>query len=139
MLQQALQWIEQHPELLAWSLGISALTFVGTLIAIPIAIINMPADFFLPSHLHHNPHKPLSPLHWLGRLGKNVLGLLILLMGFLMLFLPGQGLLTMLLGVSLIDFPGKRALELRLVHRPSIQQSINWIRQRANKPPLQLP
>lgn len=129
-------WIQQHPDILAWAVGISVLTFIGTLIAVPVAIINMPADYFLQNKI---PTMTLSPLHLIGRLLKNSLGLLLLVMGIIMLFMPGQGLLTMLLGVSLIDFPGKRALELRLVRRHSIQQSINWIRHRAQKPPLQLP
>ena len=39
---------------------------------------------------------------------KNVFGLGALVLGVLMLFLPGQGLLMVLVGISLLDFPGKR-------------------------------
>lgn len=136
LFHNTVQWIEQHPDILAWTLGISALTFVGTLVAVPVAIIKMPTDYFLRDRA---ATATLSPLRLLGRVVKNTLGLILLLMGLVMLFVPGQGLLTMLLGISLIDFPGKRALELRLVRKRSIQQSINWIRRRAQKPPLRLP
>ena len=51
---------------------------------------------------------------------------------------PGQGLLTVLLGIMLVDFPGEDRLEQKLLHRPAIRNSINKLRTRFNKPPLQL-
>ncbi|HYG08570.1 MAG TPA: hypothetical protein VD835_01220, partial [Pyrinomonadaceae bacterium] len=51
---------------------------------------------------------------------------------------PGQGVLTILMGVMLLDFPGKRRLELKLVSRPNVLRAINRIRQRFDRPPLQL-
>jgi hypothetical protein len=38
----------------------------------------------------------------------------------------------------LLDFPGKRGLELKLVSRPKVLHAINRLRQRFDKPPLQL-
>jgi hypothetical protein len=51
---------------------------------------------------------------------------------------PGQGVLTILLGVMLLDFPGKRGLELKLVSRPKVLNTINRIRHRFDRPPLLL-
>ncbi|MBT6854644.1 MAG: hypothetical protein HOA09_03555, partial [Nitrospina sp.] len=70
---------------------------------------------------------------------KNLLGVVLLLMGIAMLVLPGQGILTMLIGISLLDFPGKRTLEKKIVCHPSVHRAIDKIRQRAGQPPLVLP
>jgi len=55
-----------------------------------------------------------------------------------MLVLPGQGLLTMFISLMLLDFPGKRRLEQSIVRRPIILRSINWLRERHHRPPLEL-
>jgi hypothetical protein len=68
-----------------------------------------------------------------------VLGAVFLLAGLAMLFTPGQGLLTILMGIMLLNFPGKQRLELAIVRRPAVLKSINWVRGRAGRPPLQLP
>ena len=54
-----------------------------------------------------------------------------------MLVLPGQGLLTIVTGLLLVNYPGKYKLEQKLVSIPSIYKALNWIRFKANKPPLQ--
>ncbi len=52
---------------------------------------------------------------------------------------PGQGILTILIGLSLLDFPGKRKMELKLIRLRAVRRGINWIRARAQQPPLDLP
>ena len=59
--------------------------------------------------------------------------------GLAMLVLPGQGVITILVGITLLNFPGKRRLELRIVRQRPVLLAINWIRARANRPPLVLP
>jgi len=51
---------------------------------------------------------------------------------------PGQGLLTVLLGIMLLDFPGRHRLEQKLLSKPSIVNTINKLRERFGKQPLQL-
>jgi hypothetical protein len=67
---------------------------------------------------------------------KNAVGGLLLVAGILMLVLPGQGILTILAALALLNFPGKRALELRILHRPALLKGINWLRRRAGRKPL---
>jgi len=67
---------------------------------------------------------------------KNLVGLTLLLSGFAMLMLPGQGLLGILLGLILMDYPGKFQLERKIVSRPKLLHFINWLRRKQNKPPL---
>ena len=115
-----------------------AIGFIGSLIAIPLILVRLPADYFdtrTPRHWMKD-HHPL--LRLLGLVVKNVLGVVFLLAGFAMLFLPGQGLLTMLVGVSLMDFPRKRELEAKMVGQPTLLGIINTMRHKFDKPPLTL-
>ena len=79
-----------------------------------------------------------SALRLAGLVVKNVVGIVFLLAGFAMLFLPGQGVLTMLIGISLMDFPKKRELEAKMVGQPTVLGVINSMRQKFGKPPLTL-
>ena len=116
----------------------SILGFIGSLIAIPLILVRLPADYFdtrTPRHWMKD-HHPVLRLS--GLIVKNIIGVVFLLAGFAMLFLPGQGLLTMLIGVSLMDFPRKRELEAKMVSQPTLLGAINAMRRRFDKPPLTL-
>jgi len=121
---------------LIWFAVSSVVMFVGTLIAIPIILMRLPADYFdtrIPRPWMEN-HHPL--LRVLGHIIKNVVGAIFLFAGFLMLFLPGQGVLTMLIGLSLIEFPGKRRVEAKIVGQSTVLNTINAMRAKFGKPPL---
>lgn len=127
-------WIPAH--ILIGITIASIIGFIGTLIAIPIILIRLPADYFdtrTPRHWMKNHHPVLRIL---GLIIKNLVGSVFVLAGFIMLFVPGQGLLTMLIGISLLDFPKKRELEARIVSQPSVLKAINSIRHKFNKPSL---
>ncbi|MDH4186874.1 MAG: hypothetical protein OEV08_07745 [Nitrospira sp.] len=112
--------------------------FIGSLIAIPLILVRLPADYFdtrTPRHWMKD-HHPMFRM--LGLIVKNVVGIVFFLAGFVMLFLPGQGLLTMLIGISLMDFPGKRELEAKMVGQPALLGVINTMRRKFDKPPLTL-
>jgi hypothetical protein len=53
-----------------------------------------------------------------------------------MLVLPGQGILTIATGLLLMDYPGKFRLERRIVATPMVLKGLNWLRAKANQPPL---
>jgi hypothetical protein len=114
----------------------SVIGFIGSLIAIPLILVRLPADYFdtrTPRHWMKD-HHPM--LRLFGLVIKNVVGVVFLLAGFAMLFLPGQGLLTMLIGISLMDFPKKRELEAKMVGQPTLLSVINGMRRQFDKPPL---
>ena len=110
------------------------------MVILPIVVVRMEEDYFLENR---NPGKAISEVHpvirWAGLIAKNVLGVILLIAGIIMLVTPGQGLLTVLMGLILTDFPNKRALELRIIALPAVLKAINWIREKAKKPPLRLP
>jgi hypothetical protein len=117
---------------------LSLVFFVGTLIAIPFILVRLPADYFdvrVPRPWMEN-HHPV--LRMAGHLIKNVLGAVFVFVGFLMLFLPGQGILTMLIGISMLDFPGKRRVEAKLIGQPTVLGAVNGMRRKFEKPPLVL-
>lgn len=117
---------------------ISIISFIGSLIAIPWILIRLPDDYFdvrVPRHWMKDHHPVLRIA---GHIVKNVIGAVFLIVGFLMLFLPGQGLLTMLIGISFMDFPYKRKLEARIVGQPALLNIINAMRRKFDRLPLKL-
>ncbi|MTW21504.1 PGPGW domain-containing protein [Allochromatium palmeri] len=140
MLDALMSWIESHQTLTLLLAGASMLTFIGSILALPVLVASMPEDYFLDAKRQQSRLRRFHPLVYLGlRVLKNVAGWLLVLCGILMLVLPGQGLLTILVGLVLSDFPGKFALERRLASMPRVMGAFNWLRQRAGRPPLQAP
>ena len=71
---------------------------------------------------------------------KNLLGFLLVALGIVLSLpgVPGQGLLTILIGAMLVNFPGKRACERWLLQRRGVLTTINKLRVKAGRAPLQL-
>jgi hypothetical protein len=133
-------WITRHPALVAklvlGSLVLSMVYAVGVL----FAVAHMSSDYFsqkAPGDTTWRRRHPL--LRLLLRVIKNITGGGLVLLGLIMLVLPGQGILTILIGLTLLDFPGKRRLEIWIVQRPSIRRAIDRVRKRVGRPPLTLP
>lgn len=138
LFQTTTVWLEDHSLWVWWLAAVSLLMFVGTLIALPFLVVKIPEDYFAQEHrnrelwVHHPP-----VLRWFLLFGKNLLGGVLVLAGILMLVLPGQGLLTILMGLLLVNFPGKYWLEKWLVTRTPVLKAANWLRKKANHPPIQ--
>jgi H+/Cl- antiporter ClcA len=123
-----------------WGLAISAGLAVGSLIIAVAVVVSWPPHRFAERGPHDDePQRPLF-LRWAIALGKNLLGLVLLLVGAIMALpgVPGQGLLTMIIGITILDFPGKRRLELRLLHKPRVLHALNRLRHRFHRQPLVL-
>lgn len=119
---------------------ISVVTFVGSIGVVTIVLVKLPANYFHSSHEREFMTSRHPFLRLFGIFLKNLLGLALVGLGIIMSVpgVPGQGVLTILLGIMLLDFPGKRALETRLVSRPSVYRGVNHLRARFGKPPLML-
>ena len=131
------QWLSKE-FLTAIALG-SGVAFVIGAIAVPWIVVKLPKDAFSNVKRHnwldHQPAAFRIPL----RLLKNVLALALVVVGIAMLVLPGQGVLAILLGVMLGDFPGKLRLQQWILAKPKVLNSLNWLRRKFNKPPLDRP
>ena len=118
-------------------LGVLSITmFLFSILLLPALIIRLPEDFYIEKENKHPQLEP--PKKFFRRLFLNSLGILLLIAGILMLFLPGQGLLTIAVAFIFLDFPRKKHLEYWVLNNTKILQVANWIRKRANCPPLRL-
>lgn len=141
VISPAIEWMRTHPALMWWSGALSLVMFVGTLVVVPVLLVKMPADYFVkPRGRDPDDWRGEHPvLRWAGLIGKNLLGVALMLMGIALLILPGQGLLTILLGVTLLDLPGKRQLEIALLKQRGVARAVNWLRRRYQQEPLEMP
>lgn len=115
----------------------SVLSILLTVSAVPAFIIQLPSDYFCKNRKHRIIWRGKHPvIRAILITGKNVAGALLIILGILLLFLPGQGVLTIFAGIMLLDFPGKYRFERYLVERPVVIRSINWVRQKAGKEPI---
>ncbi len=131
-----MDFLNQYQDIIIGIGIISSLSFVLSLLIIPIAVCRLDSSFFL--HIHDpKVSKDEHPLVFiLLKTFRYSVGGILLLAGILMLFLPGQGILTMILGASLLDFPGKKPAIDSVLRRQSVQKSLNWLREKGNKPPF---
>ena len=132
-----ISWFSNHPGVLI-GLGISSiLIFILSILGISWFIAQIPEDYFLSIKRKPSKWQEQKPILRLAVIfGKNIIGFSLIIGGLLMLVLPGQGLLTIVTGLLLVNYPGKYKLEKKLVAIPSIFRALNWIRVKANKPPL---
>jgi hypothetical protein len=122
-----------------WILAVfSVVSFVGSLMLIPVLVVRIPEDYFAETRRHRwEPWAHEHPvIRWSLLIAKNLLGYLFIVLGIAMLVLPGQGVLTILIGIMFINFPGKYRLERWVVMREPVLRTINRLRQRAGRPPL---
>lgn len=136
MLDSLWQWCEANGAVLGWLFALSLGSLLLTIVLLPVVVVRLPADHFVADRRERQARRGF--LGWCWRVLKNLLGVVFALAGVAMLLLPGQGLLTILIGLLLLDFPGKRALELRLLRRPTLRAFLDRMRQRRGVPPFQL-
>lgn len=135
-----LDWLSHHKNQLIWGIGIFAISLLLSSLACGLVILQLREDHF---HLEPAPGSEHLRPSWKRRLmkvGKNILGVILVILGFGMSLpgVPGQGLLTMFIGLVLVDFPGKRAIERRIIARPAIFETCNRLRRRFGRNPFTL-
>jgi hypothetical protein len=132
-LARAEEWLQ--PSVVLTISAVSLILVVLNLLALPWLVRLIPADYLLRSARS----EPEQGMALLLRLLKNAAGVVLLVLGVLMLALPGQGILTIVIALGLLDFPGKRRLERRLLRNPRISGIINRWRVRGGKQELLTP
>lgn len=140
-----MEWLLQFWTDLTWSkiglgVGLFVLSFGLSLAAIAVVMVKIPENYF-SSH-YQRDFLPDSSffVRWGAVILKNLLGVFLILLGIILSLpgVPGQGLLTILLGLIMLDIPGKRPLEAKIIQRPAVLAAINNLRAKYNKPPLVL-
>ena len=102
-----LSWFQENSAVLLTLLGIlSVVTFVGSLVALPLLVARLPADYFVRPQQVTLPWRTARPVrNSILCVLRNLLGFLLVLGGLAMLFLPGQGVLTIAVASSLRSIP----------------------------------
>ena len=121
---------------LLWAAGIFLLTFALSLATFTALVVALPARYFVEDRDLWVDRHPL--VRWLGIIGKNLLGVILIVVGILLSLpgIPGQGLLTVAVGVVLLDIPGKHRLVRAVVRRPGVARRLNRLRAWFGRPPL---
>jgi hypothetical protein len=133
----ALDWVSQ-PVVLGVIVAVSTLMFVATVVGVPWFVARVPADYF--SRREQRDSGIVAPKRSPWRVAvvvmKNALGVLLLMAGVAMLFLPGNGIATIFASLFLLDFPGKKRFQRRIIARPPVLRMLNAMRRRARREPL---
>ncbi|WP_437186310.1 PGPGW domain-containing protein [Planctomicrobium sp. SH668] len=111
-------------------------SIVGTVLVFWV-IVNMPVDHFtqpIRVSTHRNP-----VMRVVSAVVRNAIGAVLIVLGIYMVIAPGPGILAILLGISIMDLPGKHRLIDGVIQRKSVRTSLNWVRKKFNKPPLEFP
>ena len=127
-------------QLFVWASGLSVLAVIATIVGVPWVVCRLPGDYFARQERVTWRESSAEPIFAIiiGAL-KNLLGLLLVVLGLIMLVTPGQGILTLLIGLLLMNFPGKFRLERWLVSRPGVLRGLNWLRHRQGYLPFDVP
>ena len=128
MIRTLSSWLS-NPTVELGLLAFSVLAVLASIVLVPRFLASLPPDYLSPSHVPVHPPMLL-------RLLRNLLGVVLVLLGVAMLLLPGQGLLTLLVGLLLVDFPGKQRLMQRLLGKPKVLKLVNKLRAHRGSPPL---
>jgi len=120
----------------------SFIMFIISIASMPFILARIPVDYFtITGHqrLRQQQKQQHPILQLMMACIKNLLGAMLISMGIVMLFTPGQGLLSILFGLMIMNYPGKFRLECSIIRRPLIFNAINHMRQKQNHPPLLAP
>jgi hypothetical protein len=136
-LQKAVDWLERNAALSSLIVAGSIVFVIVSLWAVHRFLVTIPPDYFHHEHKRFDRWRDSRPaLRYSVLVGKNALGGVLVLLGLVMLFTPGQGVLSILLGLSLLDIPGKRTLERKLIRQEGVLKVVNHLRARRGQPPL---
>ena len=134
-LDLIMNWLASNQEIVVWVATISFIAFIASLLMMPWLLVRLPADYFLV-----NDSASLVTRRSIKQLLvfalKNIVGVLLLVLGILMLFLPGPGLLAILIGLVLTNLPGKKRLIAKLLQIPTILVPINRLRESKGRAPF---
>ena len=132
-----MEFLSNWQQPLLWASGLSLLALIATIFGVPWVVTRLPKDYFVRAERvvwRAAFDAPLLSL--IISMLKNLLGLLLVVLGLIMLVTPGQGIVTLLIGLLLMNFPGKYHLERWLVLRPGVLKGLNWLRRRQGQLPF---
>jgi ABC-type multidrug transport system fused ATPase/permease subunit len=134
MIDNIINYFEQYQDIFIWLGIVSIIMFVASLILVPMFLKKIPVDYFINKDYHKIDISSFSKL--IIFILKNTLGIILILAGIIMLITPGQGIIAIIIGLFLMQFRGKYKLERKLVENNITFKTLNWIREKSDKPPF---
>lgn len=133
------EFVNDHQSLFFWLTLIGLFGLVVSLIVIPWILIKIPSDYFFADKRKRYPWGNCPPIiRSIVLLIKNLLGVILIISGIAMLFMPGQGILTIVGGIVFMDFPHKYKIIRQIIKNSNILTYINKLRAKANQAPLKI-
>ncbi len=134
-----ISFLHNHETVLFWLTIASIIGLIASLAIIPWVLVRIPSDYF--SHKKRQKYQwdnypPILRLAFV--LLKNILGVVFILIGIILLILPGQGILMIVAGLFFVDFPYKYEVEGWIIKHPVVLGSINRLRAKAKRSPLEI-
>ena len=110
-------------------------TAIGTVTL--VVLVGLPDDYLCASRPAPS-HAPRGLLDTTGRVLKNLLGSVLVVVGVILAvpLVPGPGVLIAAAGLLLLDFPGKPRMLRKLLCKPAVLRPINRLRQVFARAPL---
>ena len=136
-IESITEFISSYKVYILWLATISLFVFIFSLLSIKWLVALIPTNYFIKKKKVKSKRK-YSFIWFLSIIVKNLIGYTLILGGILMLVLPGQGLFTILMGLILSNYPGKYSIERKFISMPSVLKTVNWLRKKSDKPPLQI-
>ena len=136
-IESITEFVSSYKAYILWLATISLFVFIFSLISIKWLVALIPTNYFIKKNMVKSK-KSYSFIWLISIIVKNLIGYTLILGGLLMLILPGQGLFTILMGLVLSNYPGKYNIERRFISIPSVLKTVNWLRKKSNKPPLEI-
>ena len=136
-IESITEFISSYKVYILWLATISLFVFIFSLLSIKWLVALIPTNYFIKKKKVKSKRK-YSFIWFLSIIVKNLIGYTLILGGILMLVLPGQGLFTILMGLILSNYPGKYSVERKFISMPSVLKTVNWLRKKSDKPPLQI-
>ncbi len=117
--------------------AVFAFSFLASAAGVAFVLCRLPVDY-LRCDAGFVDHERPRWQRLLLKILKNAIGVLLVLIGVVLSLpgVPGQGLLTILIGVIMLDLPGKQRFERRLMTRPTMFAAVNAVRARFGREPL---
>lgn len=135
-MDQVLSWLDQYKLLFSSFAILGVLLLVISLVATPWLISRLPNDYLIKAGLREKPRGFIRTVIYCVRA---VIGLILVILGFVLMLTPGPGLVVLIVGISLAEFPGKERLLVSIATQPSVLKSLNWMRTRRGKQPFDYP
>ncbi len=136
-IESITEFVSSYKVYILWLATISLFVFIFSLISIKWLVALIPTNYFIKKNMVKSK-KSYSFIWLISVIVKNLIGYTLILGGLLMLVLPGQGLFTILMGLVLSNYPGKYNIERKFISIPSVLRTVNWLRKKSNKPPLEI-